>query len=377
MADTIETQYMELMLPVPTVQSGPEYAENINAAFTQVDQHDHSTGKGTPVTPAGMNINTDLDFNNNDATELRSTRYQDQSSPISAPTDLNCLYVAGDELYYNDSTGTQVQLTQGGSVAGSSGNITGMVPPAAVVYSPGSQTFTFLSTSATAANLDAGSYKMREVAANALAVTLSSPAALASNYTWTWPAALATSANTFVQIDASGNLSNTRTIDGVKIATSGTTFTVPPRAVTQTLLPFKTPSSAAGVGGFSQAFSCGAYTNATGTYTLVTNQSIEIQSVGRPIRVGVVPASSATSVSIIGSAGAAGFLRLLKNGAQWQEWALSDSVEYGPCNFEKYDLVTTSGGGTAAVTTTYQLQGKAAGAGTLTVTELKLIAYEI
>lgn len=211
MANTTNTQYMNLPLPIPTVQTGPEYASNLNSSLTLIDQHTHITGEGSPVPTAGININADLEFNGFNATEFRSTRFESQANPIALGTDLGCLYVSGSDLYYNDTDGNQIRITQGAGVAGSSGSIGGLNPPASVNYDSGSQTFVFQSTTGTAANLDAGSILIREVAIGANAVTLSSPASLASNYTLTFPTALPASTQVLAvssagQITASSSL---------------------------------------------------------------------------------------------------------------------------------------------------------------------------
>ena len=78
---------MNLIVPIPstgvtgTGDVGPGYAQNIsNDLLTTIDTHDHSSGKGVQVTPAGLNINADLSFNNNNANQLRSTRFFSQPS---------------------------------------------------------------------------------------------------------------------------------------------------------------------------------------------------------------------------------------------------------------------------------------------------------
>lgn len=204
---TFETQYMSLVLPTPTSEPGPDYAYEINSAMVLVDQHDHSPTRGTPVTPSGLNINSELAFNNNNAITLKSARFQNQTSPLATASDIGCVYVSGVDLYYNDRNSNQIRITQSGGVAGTPGSITGLLPPASVVYTPGNATFTFQSSTATAGNIDAGSYTLREVIPNANGITLASPASLASNYTITLLPSLPTSAIRFLRLDTSGNIS--------------------------------------------------------------------------------------------------------------------------------------------------------------------------
>lgn len=117
------TPNMNLTLPTVTVTEGPLYASQVNAAITTIDAHDHSPGKGVTVKPSGININDDLDFNEHNADELKSTRYVDQLSVLADPEDLQCVYVVGGNLYYNNAAGVPVQITSGSSVNSSTDGI--------------------------------------------------------------------------------------------------------------------------------------------------------------------------------------------------------------------------------------------------------------
>lgn len=196
---------MNLPVPVPTVDPGPQYATDLNTCITSLDSHNHSAGQGQQITPAGINITTDLSFGGNNAINLRSTRYTTQGSALSAGTDIGCTYVTGVDLYYNDVNGNQVRLTQSGAVAGTPGSISNLLFPASVTYVTGSQTFVFQSSTGAAGNIDVGSIKVRQVLASANAVTISSPTNLANNYTLTLPPALPP-AKSYMAVDSSGNL---------------------------------------------------------------------------------------------------------------------------------------------------------------------------
>lgn len=115
---------MGLIIPGIGTESGPTWASDINADLASIDSHDHSPGKGVPITPSGLNINSDLAFQSNNATQLRSARFTPQVSVLSLPADIGCLYVVGNELYYNDvSGGHNVQITANGSVNATSSGI--------------------------------------------------------------------------------------------------------------------------------------------------------------------------------------------------------------------------------------------------------------
>jgi hypothetical protein len=82
-----------------------------------LDLHDHTTGKGVKVPTGGLNINADLTFANNSATNLKSSQF---SSQVSNLLVANTLFVKNNELYYVDGSLNVVQLTSGGAVSVSS-----------------------------------------------------------------------------------------------------------------------------------------------------------------------------------------------------------------------------------------------------------------
>ena len=69
MANTHTTPNMNLVLPDVGVEVGPLWATEQDNAFAAVDAHDHTSTKGKKVPTAGLNINDDLTFNSNDATQ--------------------------------------------------------------------------------------------------------------------------------------------------------------------------------------------------------------------------------------------------------------------------------------------------------------------
>ena len=124
---------MNLIVPIPsngttgTGDPGPLYAQEIsNDLLVTIDQHDHSPGKGVPITAAGLNLNTDVNINSNNLTAIRSTRYSSQATAINGVGDESSTYVSNGNLYYNNSAGQSIQLTSGNSlVAATSNNVLG------------------------------------------------------------------------------------------------------------------------------------------------------------------------------------------------------------------------------------------------------------
>lgn len=196
-----------MFMPVPTVgvDPGPDWATNVDACLSIIDSHNHTSGQGVQITPAGMNINVDLPMNGNNLISVRSIRWTSQSVAISDPADLTCAYVLGGELFYIDDAGNQVQLTLNGSPAGATGTITGL-PSGTASASFAGTTFTFQSATNTPASINGGPLKIAQAVVGGFGVTISADATQSGDYALTLPPALP-SAQSYVTSDASGNLS--------------------------------------------------------------------------------------------------------------------------------------------------------------------------
>jgi hypothetical protein len=88
MADVIISPNMMMPVPIPGVDPGPDWANNVNACLSIIDGHNHALGTGVQVTPAGLNINTDLPILGNNLTQVRSIRFNPQGSPLTLPADV-------------------------------------------------------------------------------------------------------------------------------------------------------------------------------------------------------------------------------------------------------------------------------------------------
>ncbi len=244
MANTVTTSNMGLVLPVPTVELGPAWAAELNNALQLVDAHDHSAGKGVQITPAGINITADLPMMSNNLTQVRSTRYISNSAPLVASgSDVLAVYVSGVDLYYNDGSGNQVRITQGGSVTGSAGTITGLPSgTASASFVAGTGTFEFLQATSTAANMDAGTYILRYPGSyptpSGNYIALQAPSSLASGYALFLPP-LPAANNTLLSIATTGVISASLVLDGTTIGISGSTIGVigvPALAITTAMI---------------------------------------------------------------------------------------------------------------------------------------------
>ena len=215
MATTISPN---MSLPIPGVgtEAGPDYAFDINSALALLDQHDHSAGSGVQITPAGLNINADLTFANNMASNLKAASFTTQSSI----TSVNTLYVKPgseptpiNDLWYVDGAGNDIQITSNGLVNATLASIPGES------YAAGTFFWKQGAGSTVPANFDIGSIVLRpNIAATTYGVTLAPPGAIASAYTLTLPADPAgAGGSNFLVMDTSGNITGGALVDNSTI----------------------------------------------------------------------------------------------------------------------------------------------------------------
>ena len=192
------TPNMGLLQPTPGTQ-GPDWANNINTNSDTLDLHDHSPGKGVPVTPSGLNINADLNMNEQSLTSAKSVRFVSQSSTL-ASNSARDLYIKNGDLFYANGL-TDVQITTGGSVAGASGSITGLVSPASVVFS--GQQFSFSYDTGTYADLRCRDLILSVNGGNTIKLTH----AASSAYTLTLPPSPPSTATQMLTMGTTGTVS--------------------------------------------------------------------------------------------------------------------------------------------------------------------------
>lgn len=146
------TNFLNLELPTVSVTLGPEWASEVNAAFETVDSHDHSSGKGKQIPASGLNINDNLSFQSNKAYNLLQVQLISNNTTLTGSSNANSVYVKSGDLYYTNSGGNAVQITNGGSVVTSAGalqtvEIQGIAGNVTILPS---DTFVFLTVDTTA-----------------------------------------------------------------------------------------------------------------------------------------------------------------------------------------------------------------------------------
>ena len=354
---------MGLTQPTVSVTAGPDYAEEINDDLDILDAHTHAPGFGAQITPTGININADLAFGSNSATGLLSTGYNNQAGLLSTSLH-NRLYFSGGELYANDNAGNQVKITLSGNVnVGSVGAITGMGGTTATVsYSNATKVFTFAQDSNFAAHLSTGKLVVHEGAAAAEnAVSIKSPASLASSYDFILPTAYPASTLP-VSMSTAGQLS-TATITTAQITDAAVTpvkmGVASSTASSAGSTSYTTVGAWAAVSGLTLSITTygrpvlvqlqeGADTNATTLEGYVrvsnsgantTNAKVAFSSDGGTTKVAAGGTSVPSTIAIVGSYMPAGMFRALLD------------LAAGTYTIAVYWTITSSGGGTATIAT--------------------------
>jgi hypothetical protein len=368
---TTPTPNMNLPEPVVSTTGGPDWATQLNNCLDIIDSHDHSSGYGVPVTPAGMNISTDLSMNINNLTLVRSVRFSPQVAPLGLVTDLGCLYESGVDLYYNDGSGNQVRITQSGGVAGSPGSIASLSSPASATYVSASAKFVWQSAANVAASLDARNLILRSSAASSFGLTLTPPT-IAADFTLTLPTVPV--GTRFMTLDNTGVMGASYNVDNSTLEVSSNLIQVKDGGVTKPKL--------AALGQQVSTLTSLTFSTSSTSFVDVTNLTVSITTTGRPVFVAMIPdpagADAAFCSAQENSSGgdATGIVAFLRGATNIGQFQLSSVVGSGanfiatPGTFLTIDVV-------AAGTYTYKVQAKRVFGDTFGVNYFKLIAYEL
>jgi hypothetical protein len=375
MASTI-TPNMGLIVPGVATEPGPTWANDLNASLGILDEHNHSPGQGVQITPAGIDINVDLPMNGNNLTLVNTVRFSALGAPLAglAP-NLGAIYVAGNELYYNDEAGNVVAITNNGSVNAGAGSITGLPSgTASASYSAGSQTFVWQSATSTPANMDGGSFIFRDIVANSNGVTISAPIALAADYQMFLPASLPGSQK-FLTLDSSGNIAAQWDVDNVTIEVNSNLLRVVPNSITFTQLAPRATGTTAALGEVGISPSSNTFTTSASVQTAVTNLSVTITTGGSPVRLLVQADGNTANENVIKpfSGSAPNTMAFFRDATQL--CLISANTGGNPPDevLQTVEFIDTPAAGTYTYTFTVNPRGQ----GNFTVNYVVLVVYEL
>ena len=355
MSNTTITPNMGLVLPTIGVDPGPDWATNLNASLTSVDSHNHTAGQGVQITPAAINVNSDLPLNNNNLTLARTLRLKPQSAAPSGASDLGCLTEIGVDLYYIDGSGNVIRLTQSGAPTGATGTITGL-PSGTASASFAGTTFTFQSSTSTPASMNFGPTTIGQDVSGGFGVTISASSSQAANYNLALPSALPASTK-IVTLDNSGNLAAQYDVDNSTLQVSSNLLGVKPLGITNGDLATTNLS----VGG-----------NASVTITatsFTTFANLTLSGVSTRVKMLLLQPYPGNNAGIY--ANSSSRVRFLRDGTDIGEFQMDTGT--GLANFMLIDPSSTTG------SHTYQAQGLAnGGAGSpLVITNMQFLVVEL
>lgn len=368
---------MNMPIPVPTVTDGPTYAIQEVSCFEIIDSHNHTAGQGVPVPVSGLDINGALPMNTNAISDCGNLNLTLQTGD---PSSTATVYNKNGDLYYKNGAGAAVQITSGGSIVGAAGNITGLSAPASASY--GASVFVFQSNAGVAANMDIRNLFLRNSNVGSYRMQVSPPTAMIADYDIILP--VPPSSTKFMSMDSSGNIGVVYGVDNTTIEISANNLQVKNDAITTSKIKDANVTREKLVAvGQQMSSSCGTFTTTSLTPVAVTNLSVTITTTGRPVMVMLVPDASGVS-SYVGSSkssttstSATVYLErtgLTPNSICWGVGADGASGNLNvkvPIGTIQYLDVPSAG------TYTYSIGASGGFSNTLTMSNAKLIAYEL
>jgi hypothetical protein len=218
------TPFMVFVVPTPGPGGtpGPQWAQLVNTALQTIDSHDHTPGKGAPIAVGALTINQDLNFASFGIIDLNRLTFTPVGSPF---TGNNIISVVNGDLFFNDGSGNQIQLTAGGglnaaSIGGIGGDYSGS--GASMFYTSSVLTFSLTSAPGVPAALNLGDLILTS-ADGTNTVTITNPNS-GSSYTLSLPDALPAS-TAFLNVSSGGAI-NTWVRDTVSLEVTGSTLAV-------------------------------------------------------------------------------------------------------------------------------------------------------
>lgn len=301
-ADYYVSPNMNLVIPIPGVAPGPDWANDINSSLTLLDAHDHSPGKGVPITPAGMNITSSLTFNGNLITALGGNTFLVQTSDLSDGS----IYVKGVDLYYRDENGNVIQITSGGGVNGSPGSISNLSSPASASYVSANGTFVWQQGVSEAANMDMATLVLRYPGSYPVPtgnyILLQVPSSISVGYSLTLPATVAGSNNALITSSSGGALTYSY-VDGSTIVFSGNTIKVPTGGITATQIANNTVTASQIANGTITGTQITSDVNLAGTAVQEASQNVVVSNTNATNSLAIIRGNVSSSGSLTAGEG--------------------------------------------------------------------------
>jgi hypothetical protein len=365
---------MNLIAPnpggTPNPETGPQYALDQNQDLLIIDAHNHSPGSGVAITPAGMDISTNLNFQNNSPYNVYSVVFS-APAPTSSLTTLYTNTQTGGgliDLFFNDGAGNVIALTKAGEVNATIASLPGES------YAGGTFTWKQGSGSTTPANFDIGSVTIRpNVAATTNGVVLGPPSAISSQYNVQLP--IVPAQTSIMQLDTSGNMLATLVTDNSSIVISSQVLqigTLPTHSVSQSTLAPRSSGSTVAAGGVAISavlnISLGVSTNPIG------GLSITITTTGRPVKVFLQSASGSGNSNIAITTGDSAVI-LNNNGTPFASYEIEMTTALLKIPTSSINMLDMTVNGTPG-TYTYTM-GVSVTSGSIAFADCYLMAYEI
>lgn len=287
MSDPV-TPNMSLIQPVTGVTPGSTANDDYNSNWTNIDQHDHTPGRGVQLSLSSLNITADFSLSGYNLTTARSARFSVQPSALALATDLACIYFSGVDLWANDASGNQIQITSGGGINATSSGISSGTATASFV----SSVLVVNASSNKPANIQGASLLIGNNVVNSKYLTLSPPNAMAADYGLVLPPI--PGVNSIMGIDTSGNITGAYTVDNSSIEINGSSQ-IAMKAQGTTWTKRFTRVVATGAGSVGQivlsSSSSGSFSQVVNSFTDVTNLTVQLATNGGPVRLSLVPAT--------------------------------------------------------------------------------------